>query len=66
MRYNWYTYDSYVTIVVDNNTTRYRVAQLAVHTGIAPSEFINMDSTMLRAIQEVLLFYLYQNVLLEE
>jgi len=30
------------------------VAALSVETGIAPSEFINMDSEMLRAIVQVL------------
>ena len=31
----------------------YTVASLSVETGIAPSEFINMDSEMLRAIVQV-------------
>jgi len=30
------------------------VAALSVETGIAPSEFINMDTEMLRAIVQVL------------
>ena len=30
------------------------MAALSVETGIAPSEFINMDSEMLRAIVQVL------------
>lgn len=32
----------------------YRIAELAVNLGIAPSEFINMDESMYRAIYAVL------------
>lgn len=32
----------------------YRIAELSVHLGIAPSEFINMDNAMLTAIYKVL------------
>lgn len=32
----------------------YRIAELSVNLGIAPSEFINMDESMLRAIYAVI------------
>lgn len=35
-------------------TWTYRIAELSVHLGIAPSEFINMDRSMLSAIYDVL------------
>ncbi len=36
------------------DTWTYRIAELSVHLGIAPSEFINMDSSLLAAIYDVL------------
>jgi len=39
---------------VPRDSILYTVAALSVETGIAPNEFINMDSEMLRAIVQVL------------
>ena len=36
------------------DTWTYRIAELSVNLGIAPSEFINMDSGLLSAIYDVL------------
>lgn len=36
------------------DTWTYRIAELSVNLGIAPSEFINMDKSLLSAIYDVL------------
>lgn len=36
------------------DTWTYRIAELSVNLGIAPSEFINMDRSLLSAIYDVL------------
>lgn len=40
--------------IVERNSTLYSIAALSVETGIAPSEFIDMDAEMYRAIVQVL------------
>jgi len=39
---------------VQRDSTLYAIASLSVELGIAPSEFIDMDPEMLRAIVQVL------------
>ena len=40
--------------IVGRDSLLYTIASLSIETGIAPSEFINMDTEMFRAIMQVL------------